>query len=96
MNPVVIYTTRICPYCISAKHLLSSKRVAYEEIPVDGDPAIREKMTQRANGRRTVPQIFIGDHHVGGRDELFMLEQSGELDALLSSNNAGVAIGNKQ
>ena len=80
---VVIYTTRFCPYCIRAKHLLEAKGAAYQEIPVDGKPALRAEMTQKS-GQRTVPQIWIGEHHVGGCDDLYRLESAGKLDALLA------------
>ncbi|WP_323846411.1 glutaredoxin 3 [Microbulbifer magnicolonia] len=82
MQDVVIYTTRFCPYCIRAKDLLNSKGVKYREIAVDNDPALREQMARKA-GRRTVPQIWIGEHHVGGCDELMALERSRQLDGLL-------------
>jgi glutaredoxin 3 len=81
-NEVIIYTTRFCPYCIRAKQLLTSKNVVFKEIPVDGDPALREEMA-RKSGRQTVPQIWIGDTHVGGCDDLFALEKSKQLDELL-------------
>lgn len=81
---VEIYTTMFCPYCHSAKRLLKKKGVEYTEIDVTMKYELREKMTRRAGGRRTVPQIFIGEHHVGGSDELHALEAGGELDALLS------------
>jgi glutaredoxin 3 len=84
MRPVEIYTTPICPYCTMAKRLLQKKGVAYAEIDVSRDPALRDAMTQRAKGRRTVPQIFIGGTHVGGCDDLHDLDQAGKLDALLA------------
>ena len=80
--PVTVYVTGWCPYCQRAKHLLAGKSVPFNEIDVDGDAALRAEMTARS-GRRTVPQIFIGDKHVGGCDDLFALEGSGELDRLL-------------
>jgi glutaredoxin 3 len=83
MKPVRIYTTRTCPYCVRAKRLLERKKVAYQEIDVSWDDAERERLMQRT-GRRTVPQIFIGDRHVGGSDDLQALEQRGELDGLLA------------
>jgi glutaredoxin 3 len=83
-KPVEIYTTPICPYCLRAKRLLDQKGVAYREIDVMGDGAARGEMIARANGRRTVPQIFVGETHVGGSDDLYALEQAGELDALLA------------
>lgn len=81
---IVIYTTRSCPYCRMAKELLQARNLAYEEISVEGDFEARAKMTQRAGGYSTVPQIFFGDVHVGGCDELFELHTSGKLDALLA------------
>ena len=83
MQPVTIYTKSTCGYCARAKSLLTSKNVAFEEISVDGDPARHEEMTKRANGGWTVPQIFIGDKHVGGCDDLHALERAGKLDPLL-------------
>jgi len=84
--PVVrIYTTPICPYCVRAKSLLRKKNVPFEEIDVFMSPSAREEMESKANGKRTVPQIFVGDVHVGGCDELYSLERAGELDALLKA-----------
>ena len=83
MPEVEIYTTPICPYCVRAKSLLSKKGVAYKEIDVAADPAIRDAMIKRAGGKRTVPQIFINGMHVGGSDELYALERKGELDQIL-------------
>ncbi|RDE08847.1 glutaredoxin 3 [Pelagibacterium lacus] len=82
MTKVEIYTTPTCPYCHAAKALLGDKGVAFEEIIVL-DPALRAAMTQRAHGRRTVPQIFVGETHVGGYDDLAALERQGKLDPLL-------------
>ncbi len=82
MKPVTIYTTAYCPYCLRAKRLLQKKNVPYREIDVGSDDEERLKLLRRT-GRRTVPQIFIGEHHVGGSDELYALEQNGELDPLL-------------
>jgi glutaredoxin 3 len=84
MPPVEIYTTRFCGYCRAAKDLLTRKGVAFKEIPVDGDEDLRADMIERANGRMTVPQIFVGDVHVGGYDDLRALERAGKLDALLA------------
>lgn len=84
MRSVEIYTTPICPYCAMAKRLLQKKGVAYSEIDVSRDPALREAMIQRANGRRTVPQIFIGGRHVGGSDDLHDLDHAGKLDPILA------------
>ena len=83
MPPVDIYTTQWCPYCHMAKALLKRKGVAYNEIDAAaGD--VRQAMIKRANGRMTVPQIFIGKTHVGGSDDLHELERAGKLDALLA------------
>ncbi|WP_250654945.1 glutaredoxin 3 [Alkalimarinus coralli] len=82
MNNVVLYTTRFCPYCVRAKNLLNSKGVSFEEIAVDNDPALRREMMVKS-GRHTVPQIWIGDQHIGGCDELYALERSGKLDSAL-------------
>jgi len=84
MRPVEIYTTPTCGYCAMAKRLLQRKGVNYREIDVSADPSLRAAMVQRAKGRRTVPQIFIGPAHVGGSDDLHALEQAGKLDALLA------------
>jgi glutaredoxin 3 len=83
MSKVQIYTTGWCPYCYAAKALLDDKGVAYDEIDAT-DPAVRMDMIQRAHGRRTVPQIFIGDRHVGGYNEIAALERRGQLDPLLA------------
>ena len=83
MKPVEIYTTQTCPYCIKAKGLLTAKRVAFREIDVGGNPALRAKMTERA-GRTSVPQVFIGGKHIGGCDDLHALEAAGRLDSLLA------------
>ena len=82
MVEVIVYTTRWCPYCIRAKGLLNSKGISFNEIAVDGDRALREGMARRA-GRSSVPQIWIGEQHIGGCDELYALERSGRLDSLL-------------
>lgn len=83
MPKVQIYTTQWCPYCNAAKSLLQQKGVAYEEIDAES-PDDRASMMQRANGRRTVPQIFIGDTHVGGFDDMAALDRRGKLDPLLA------------
>lgn len=83
MKTVEIYTTQTCPYCIAAKGLLKKKGVAYKEIDVGADPALRQAMTERA-GRRSVPQIFIGGIHVGGCDDLHALDHTGKLDPMLA------------
>ena len=86
MKPVKMYTTQVCPYCQRAKRLLEQRGVAaIEEIRVDLQPALRETMV-RLTGRRTVPQIFIGDTHVGGCDDLYALDRRGGLAALLESD----------
>lgn len=83
---VVIYTTRWCPFCIRAKHLLQQKQVSFEEIPVDSDRDLRAEMAQRA-GRTSVPQIWINNEHIGGCDELYALERRGALDTLLHTSH---------
>ncbi len=85
MADVTIYTTATCPYCHRAKQLLSRKGVAYREIDVGRDPNLRDEMMERANGGYTVPQIFIGETHVGGCDDLHALDRAGRLDPLLAS-----------
>ncbi|HEX5339855.1 MAG TPA: glutaredoxin 3 [Gammaproteobacteria bacterium] len=85
MQTVTIYGTRVCPYCVRARQLLTNKHVPYVEVMVDTDPARRIEMERKSGGRRTVPQIFIGENHVGGFDELYALERKGELDPLLNS-----------
>lgn len=84
MEPnVEVYTWSRCPFCIRAKALLKQKGVNFTEYCIDGDEAARAKMAQRANGRRSLPQIFINDQHVGGCDDLYELEGRGKLDLLL-------------
>lgn len=85
MNTVEIYTSPLCGFCHSAKRLLSKKGVIFVEIDVTQDMARRQEMMQRANGRHTVPQIFVGDRHLGGCDELYSLERAGKLDPLLAA-----------
>jgi glutaredoxin 3 len=85
MSRITIYTKAWCPYCDAAKDLLSRKSAKFDEISVDGDHAAQQAMAERANGRSTVPQIFIDGTHVGGCDDLYGLEQAGKLDALLSA-----------
>lgn len=80
---IVIYTTPICPYCVQAKQLLARKGAAYREVDISRDPELRNDVMQRS-GRRTVPQIWIGEYHVGGCDDLYALEREGRLDALLA------------
>lgn len=84
MPQIEIYTTATCPYCRRAKQLLREKSLDFTEIPVDNDPPARMKMMERANGRMTVPQIFIDDMHIGGCDELYELNYGGKLDLLLA------------
>jgi glutaredoxin 3 len=79
---IVVYSTGWCPYCVRARALLERRGLPFREIKVDEDPAERETMLARSGGRRTVPQIFIGERHVGGFDELYALDKSGELDSL--------------
>ncbi|WP_417661878.1 glutaredoxin 3 [Pseudomonas sp.] len=81
---VVIYSSDYCPYCMRAKQLLANKGVAFTEMRVDGNSALRAEMTRKA-GRTSVPQIWIGETHVGGSDELYALERAGKLDALLKA-----------
>lgn len=85
MQPVEIYTSPLCGFCHRAKRLLASKDVNFVEFDVLAQPQLRAQMMQRANGRHTVPQIFIGQTHVGGCDELFALERAGKLDPMLSA-----------
>jgi glutaredoxin 3 len=83
MAEVVIYSSDYCPYCVRAKQLLARKGVAFTEVKVDGQPAVRAEMSRKA-GRTSVPQIWIGATHVGGCDDLHALERAGKLDALLN------------
>lgn len=85
MKPVEIYTSPLCGFCHAAKRLLTSKGVAFSEINVLTHPGRKPEMIERAGGRRTVPQIFIGGTHVGGCDDLFALENDGTLDTMLAS-----------
>jgi glutaredoxin 3 len=84
MNKVVIYTTPYCGYCVQAKRLLARKGVTIEEIDVSRDPEQRRTMIQKANGRMSVPQIFVDDTYIGDCDQLYALEKAGKLDALLN------------
>ncbi|WP_375772447.1 glutaredoxin 3 [Archangium gephyra] len=83
MKPVKIYTTTYCGYCVRAKDLLTRKGVKYEELDVTGDDDMRSKLVEMSGGQRTVPQIFIGDTHVGGYSDLARLESEGRLDPML-------------
>jgi glutaredoxin 3 len=85
MKKVEIYTTRFCGFCVAAKRLLNEKSVNYDEIDVGIAPNKRAEMVQRANGGRTVPQIFIGGRHIGGCDELYQLERAGKLNDILAA-----------
>ena len=85
MATVEIYTTPTCGYCQAAKRLLAQKGVSYTEVDVMRDPSRRPEMTSRANGRRTVPQIFIDGRHVGGCDDLYALDEAGQLDPMLAT-----------
>ncbi|MGP1665686.1 MAG: glutaredoxin 3 [Rhodanobacter sp.] len=79
MPKIEIYSTAVCPYCINAKNLLKSKGLEWEEVRIDTDPVQRDAMLKRSGGRRTVPQIFINDQHVGGFDDLLAADRSGKL-----------------
>jgi glutaredoxin 3 len=83
MANITIYTTRTCGFCYAAKSLLTKKGLRFDEIDVSADPAERQRMMLRTNGRRSVPQIFIGETHVGGNEDLYELERRGGLDQLL-------------
>lgn len=82
MAKVTLYSSRFCTYCVHARRLLEAKGVAYDELHIDQDPALRIQMESKSQ-RRSVPQIFIGDYHVGGFEEMWQLDKSGKLDALL-------------
>ncbi|MBD2103215.1 glutaredoxin 3 [Leptolyngbya sp. FACHB-261] len=82
---IEIYTWQACPFCVRAKRLLDSKGVDYIEYSIDGDEEARFKMSQRSNGKRSVPQIFIDDQHVGGCDDIHALDRMGKLDPLLQA-----------
>lgn len=84
MATVTVYSGPSCPYCVRAKQLLQRKGVAFTDIDVKADAAKRDEMLKRANGRQTIPQIFINDRHIGGCDDLYALDAKGELDALLA------------
>ena len=84
---VEIYTWRSCPFCIRAKQLLKSKGIDFIEYGIDGDEAARSQMAKRAQGRRSVPQIFINEQYIGGCDDMYALDRSGQLDPLLAVSN---------
>jgi glutaredoxin 3 len=84
MQPIEIYTSPLCGFCHAAKRLLTQKGATFTEIDVLANPSRKPEMVQRANGGRTVPQIFVGETHVGGCDDLYALERAGKLDALLA------------
>ena len=83
MKKVEIYTWQYCPFCIRAKSLLNKKNIEFIEYKIDGDESAREKMSQRANGKRSLPQIFIDDNSIGGCDDLYSLEEDNKLDSLI-------------
>lgn len=85
MSKILVYTANLCPYCTMAKRLLDKKGASYTEINVDSNPGLREEMMQKSK-RRTVPQIFIGDYHVGGFDDLYALDRENKLTGLLTAN----------
>ena len=86
MKPITLYTKDYCPYCVKAKNLLKRKGVEAQvkEIDITNDEALQQEMITKSGGRKTVPQIFIGDTHIGGADDLYALDAAGKLDALLS------------
>ncbi|MGB5852587.1 MAG: glutaredoxin 3 [Rhodanobacter sp.] len=83
MSKIEVYSTAVCPYCVAAKNLLKARGLEWTEVRVDTDPSQREAMLARSGGARTVPQIFINDHHVGGFDDLAAADRSGKLAELL-------------
>tara|TARA_Y100001970_G_C13444814_1_gene467496 strand:+ start:206 stop:460 length:255 start_codon:yes stop_codon:yes gene_type:complete len=83
MKKVEIYTWQYCPFCIRAKSLLNKKNIEFIEYKIDGDESAREKMSQRANGKRSLPQIFIDNNSIGGCDDLYSLEEDNKLDSLI-------------
>ena len=85
MSKIEVYSTAVCPYCVAAKNLLKARGLEWTEVRVDTDPSQREAMLARSGGARTVPQIFINDHHVGGFDELAAADRSGKLTQLLEA-----------
>jgi glutaredoxin 3 len=93
---VEIYTTRYCPYCVSAKALLTRKGISFKELDVSADADLRAEMTRRSHGGMTVPQIFIGDTHVGGSDDLYALEAARKLDSMLAAGEQPPAADSSQ
>ena len=87
MTTIIIYSTPMCPYCVRAKRLLEKKKVSYEEIDISRVPELRDQMIEKSGGRRSVPQIFINDQHIGGFDDLYALDMAGKLDPLLLKND---------
>lgn len=87
MKHVTIYTTNTCPFCIQAKKLLDKKGVAYKELRVDENPELLSEVRQKSGGRKTVPQIFIDDMHIGGCDDLYLLDHENRLDPLLANKD---------
>lgn len=85
MPNIIVYSGPFCPYCVRAKNLLTKKGVSFEEIDVSSNPQIRDEMIEKSNGRRTIPQIFINNQHIGGFDDLYALDMAGKLDPLLES-----------
>ena len=85
MSGILVYSTAVCPYCVAAKTFLTSRGLAYDEVRVDRDRSEFDTMLRRSSGRRTVPQIFIHDRHVGGYDDLIKLHRNGELDSWLTN-----------
>ena len=84
MAEVIVYTTKVCPYCVRAKQLLKGKGVEFSEVDISSDPELRMQVMEKSGGRRTVPQIFINDAPIGGYDDMAALDKSGELDKLLA------------
>ena len=84
MKKVEIYTWQYCPFCIRAKSLLNKKKIDFIEYKIDGDESAREKMSERANGKRSLPQIFIDNNSIGGCDDLYSLEEENKLDSLIA------------
>lgn len=84
MKPIVIYTKDYCPFCLKAKQLLTAKGAAFKEIEITNNPALKEEMMSKAGGRHTVPQIFIGEEHIGGCDDLVALDKAGGLEAKIA------------